>query len=214
MKQKTLVRALGLTLALAPLAGMAAVENINYFGYAKWGNIYTDNDEHNSGKGERNDVIRASQGYGNYRLGNELNWWEAGLKADVWQQGDAYFDTTLYLGSGESWGDVSLIQMWSAGHGLIDGQADTKVWAGERFYRRHEVHMIDIKYWDTSSTGIGLEDWDFGNVICRHDCAGYRVSAYSCFTEVFAFAPDAGDFVDFILIGGGLGHGAFFGGAF
>ena len=52
--------------------------------------------------------------------------------------------------------------MWSAGHGLIDGQADAKVWAGERFYRRHEVHMIDIKYWDTSSTGIGLEDWDFG----------------------------------------------------
>ncbi len=81
MKQKTLVRALGLTLALAPLAGMAAVENITYFGYAKWGNIYTDNDEHNGGKGERNDVIRAGQGYGNYRLGNELNWWEAGLKA-------------------------------------------------------------------------------------------------------------------------------------
>lgn len=45
------------------------------------GNIYTDNDEHNGGKGERNDVIRAGQGYGNYRLGNELNWWEAGLKA-------------------------------------------------------------------------------------------------------------------------------------
>ncbi len=162
MKQKTLVRALGLTLALAPLAGMAAVENVNYFGYAKWGNIYTDNDEHNAGKGERNDVVRATQGYGNYRLGNELNWWEAGVKADVWQQGDAYFDTTLYLGSGESWGDVSLIQLWSAGHGLFDGQADASVWAGERFYRRHEVHMIDIKYWDTSSTGIGIENWDLG----------------------------------------------------
>ncbi|MGL5431116.1 MAG: carbohydrate porin [Vibrio sp.] len=160
MKQKTLVRVLGLTLALSPLASMAAVENITYFGYAKWGNIYTDNDEHNDGNGERNDVIRATQGYGNYRLGNEMNWWEAGVKADVWQQGDAYFDTTLYLGSGESWGEVSTIQMWSAAHGLFEGQSDATIWAGERFYRRHEVHMIDIKYWDTSSTGIGIENWD------------------------------------------------------
>ncbi|MCQ1058459.1 carbohydrate porin [Photobacterium sp. DNB23_23_1] len=162
MKQKMLAKAVGIALVLAPLASQAAVENITYFGYAKWGNIYTDNDDHNNGKGERNDVIRASEGYGNYRLGNELNWWEAGLKADVWQHGDAYFDTTLYLGSGESWGDVSIIQMWSAGHGLIASQPNAKVWAGERFYRRHEVHMIDIKYWDTSSTGIGVEDWDLG----------------------------------------------------
>lgn len=162
MKHNAFVRALGLTLALAPVVSLAAVENVTYFGYAKWGNIYTDNEEHNAGKGERNDVIRASGGYGNYRLGNEMNWWEAGLKADVWRDGDAHFDTTLYLGSGQDWGDVSIIQMWSAGHGLIDGQPNAKIWAGERFYRRHEVHMIDIKYWDTSNTGIGLEDWDLG----------------------------------------------------
>ncbi|PSW13614.1 maltoporin [Photobacterium rosenbergii] len=162
MKQKMLAKAVGIALIMAPLASQAAVENIQYFGYAKWGNIYTDNDDHNGGKGERNDVIRASEGYGNYRLGNELNWWEAGLKADVWQDGDAYFDTTLYLGSGESWGDVSIIQLWSAGHGLIASQPNAILWGGERFYRRHEVHMVDIKYWDTSSTGIGVENWDLG----------------------------------------------------
>lgn len=162
MKQKALVKALGLALTLAPFAVFSAVENVTYFGYAKWGNIYTDNNEHNDGKGERNDVIRAEAGYGNYRLGNELNWWEAGVKADIWRDGDAYFDTTLYLGSGDAWGDVSTIQLWSAGHGLIEGQENAKIWAGERFYRRHEVHMIDIKYWDTSNTGIGVEDYDVG----------------------------------------------------
>lgn len=162
MKPKMLAQALGCTLALIPFTGIAAVENVTYFGYAKWGTIYTDNDDHNDGKGERNTVIRATQGYGNFRLGNELNWWEAGVKADIWQQDAAHFDTTLYLGSGESWGDVSTIQLWSAGHGLFAGNPDAKIWAGERFYRRHEVHMIDIKYWDTSSTGIGIEDWDLG----------------------------------------------------
>ncbi|PMH46079.1 maltoporin [Vibrio sp. 10N.286.49.B3] len=162
MKKTLLVKALGLALGLAPMVSIAAVENVTYFGYAKWGNIYTDNDQHNDGKGERNDVIRAGEGYGNYRLGNELNWWEAGVKADVWRQNDMYFDTTIYLGSGDAWGDVSTIQLWSAGHGLIEGQSNAKIWAGERFYRRHEVHMIDVKYWDTSSTGIGIEDWDLG----------------------------------------------------
>lgn len=162
MKPKMLAQAFGCTLALIPLTGIAAVENVTYFGYAKWGTIYTDNDNHNDGKGERNTVIRATQGYGNFRLGNELNWWEAGVKADIWQQDTAHFDTTLYLGSGESWGDVSTIQLWSAGHGIFSDNPEAKIWAGERFYRRHEVHMIDIKYWDTSSTGIGIEDWDLG----------------------------------------------------
>lgn len=166
MKHRMLAKSIAVALSAGFLAqsvqAAPVVENITYFGYAKWGNIYTDNDLHNDGKGERNDVIRATGGYGNYRLGNELNWWEAGLKADVWRDGDTYFDTTLYLGSGESWGDVSIIQMWAAGHGLFASNKEASVWAGERFYRRHEVHMIDIKYWDTSDTGIGLENWDLG----------------------------------------------------
>ncbi|NLS14079.1 carbohydrate porin [Vibrio sp. SM6] len=162
MNKKTLVKALSLALTMAPLSALAAVENVQYFGYAKWGTIYTDNENKNDGKGELNQVIRATQGYGNFRLGNELNWWEAGVKADVYQHQDVHFDTTLYLGSGESWGDVSLIQAWSSAHGLIEGQPTATIWAGERFYRRHEVHMIDVKYWDTSSTGFGVEGLDFG----------------------------------------------------
>ncbi|PSW21305.1 maltoporin [Photobacterium sanctipauli] len=164
MKYKMLTKAVGIALALSPaiaLAG-ATVENVVYSGYGKWGTIFTDNDAHNNGKGERNDVIRADHGYGNFRLGNEMNWWEAAVKADVWKSGDAVFDTTLMLGSGDKWGDVSTIQFWSAGHNIFASQPNAKVWVGERFYRRHEVHMIDIKYWDTSSTGIGIEDWDLG----------------------------------------------------
>ncbi|WP_026959234.1 carbohydrate porin [Aliagarivorans taiwanensis] len=166
MKHHRLAKSVALAISMGAAATSASakpvVENLTYMGYAKWGNIYTDNDLHNDGKGERNDVIRATGGYGNYRLGNELNWWEAGVKADVWRDGEQYWDTTLMLGSGEDWGDVSIIQMWGAGHGLFSGQEQASIWAGERFYRRHEVHMIDIKYWDTSSTGVGIENWDLG----------------------------------------------------
>lgn len=61
---------------------------------------------------------------------------------------------------------------------------------------------------DVSSAGFQMS---FAATI---DCAGYGVSAHSCSAGVFALAPDAGDFARFVLIGGGLGHGAFFGGAF
>ncbi|AMO58547.1 maltoporin [Endozoicomonas montiporae] len=164
LKKTLLANAVSLAVLCSATAAHAnfGIENIQTMGYAKWGTLYTNNNDHNGGKGERNDVVRAGQGYGNYRLGNELNWWEAGVSMDLWRDGDTYFDTTLMLGSGEDWGDVSTIQMWSAGHGLFASQPDASVWIGERFYRRHEVHLADIKYWDTSSTGIGIENWNIG----------------------------------------------------
>ncbi|UYM18016.1 carbohydrate porin [Endozoicomonas euniceicola] len=165
MLKKTLI-ANAVSLAVLCSATVAhanfGIENVRTMGYAKWGTLYTNNNDHNGGKGERSEVIRADQGYGNYRLGNEMNWWEAGIAMDLWRDGDTYFDTTLMIGSGDKWGDVSTIQMWSAGHGLFASQPDAKVWVGERHYRRHEVHLADIKYWDTSSTGIGIEDWNIG----------------------------------------------------
>ncbi|MEX0634289.1 carbohydrate porin [Serratia ureilytica] len=36
------------------------------------------------------------------------------------------------------------------------------LWAGKRFYQRHDVHMIDFYYWDISGPGAGLENIDLG----------------------------------------------------
>ena len=36
------------------------------------------------------------------------------------------------------------------------------MWAGKRFYQRHDVHMIDFYYWDISGPGAGLENIDVG----------------------------------------------------
>ena len=165
MLKKTLIaNAVSLAVLCSATAANAnfGIHNVRTMGYAKWGTLYSNNNGATGGSGTRDTVLRADGGYGNYRLGNETNWWEAGLSMDLWRDGDTYFDTTLMLGSGDEWGDVSTIQMWSAGHGLIASQPNAKVWVGERFYRRHEVHLADIKYWDTSSTGIGIEDWDLG----------------------------------------------------
>ena len=46
--------------------------------------------------------------------------------------------------------------------GVIPGQERSTLWAGKRFYQRHDVHMADFYYWDLSGPGIGLEYWTLG----------------------------------------------------
>jgi maltoporin len=48
------------------------------------------------------------------------------------------------------------------GKNLIDWLPGSTIWAGKRFYQRHDVHMIDFYYWDISGPGAGLENIDLG----------------------------------------------------
>ncbi len=49
------------------------------------------------------------------------------------------------------------------GKNLIDSlPVGANIWAGKRFYQRHDVHMIDFYYWDISGPGAGLENIDVG----------------------------------------------------
>ncbi len=50
----------------------------------------------------------------------------------------------------------------SEGKNLIDWLPGSTLWAGKRFYQRHDVHMIDFYYWDISGPGAGLENVDLG----------------------------------------------------
>lgn len=46
--------------------------------------------------------------------------------------------------------------------GVIPGQPKSNLWAGKRFYQRHDIHMADFYYWDVSGPGVGLEYWTLG----------------------------------------------------
>ncbi|HCL8190259.1 TPA: maltoporin LamB, partial [Escherichia coli] len=48
------------------------------------------------------------------------------------------------------------------GKNLIEWLPGSTIWAGKRFYQRHDVHMIDFYYWDISGPGAGLENIDVG----------------------------------------------------
>ncbi len=46
--------------------------------------------------------------------------------------------------------------------GLFDFDPEAVVWAGKRYYQRHDIHIIDYKYWDVSGSGAGLEYLSLG----------------------------------------------------
>ncbi|MBQ9274682.1 MAG: carbohydrate porin [Succinivibrio sp.] len=112
------------------------------------------------------------------RLGNEKdNYAEIELGSTVWKQGDIsfYVDTMFAMFNDDGWGDSTdrkqgdtqrdsfkLKQLNLQVKGLIPGDKDAVIWAGDRFYQRHDVHIVDQKYVNTSGTGAGLENWHVG----------------------------------------------------
>lgn len=54
-------------------------------------------------------------------------------------------------------------ELWGSLANVIPGMPDAKVWAGNRFYRRHDIHINDFYFWDMSGGGGGIEDITLGN---------------------------------------------------
>lgn len=53
---------------------------------------------------------------------------------------------------------VGLPEAWAAIGNVFPGQPDMKFWAGNRFYRRYDIHENDFYFWNDSGGGGGIED--------------------------------------------------------
>ena len=47
--------------------------------------------------------------------------------------------------------------------GLIARDPGANIWAGKRYYQRHDIHITDFYYWDTSGSGAGVENLSVGS---------------------------------------------------
>ncbi len=153
-----------LPLAIAVAAGVMSAQAlaVDFHGYARSGIGWT-------GSGGEQQCFTATGAQSKYRLGNECETYaELKLGQEVWKEGDKsfYFDTNVAY-------SVSQMDDWEStnpafreanvqGKNLIDALPGSTIWAGKRFYQRHDVHMIDFYYWDISGPGAGLENVDLG----------------------------------------------------
>lgn len=110
------------------------------------------------------------------RLGNEADTYtEIGLGQELYNKGGKtfYVDSMLSMNSDGSndWeatgttGDATfaLRQFNIQAKGLIESSPEAVVWAGKRYYQRHDIHIIDTKYWNISGAGAGVENIKAGD---------------------------------------------------
>ena len=121
-----------------------------------------------------------------YRLGNECeSYLELGLNQEVYNKGGKKFVVNTMLAAkagngndwqdtrngindadggnadsipnGNPWGSTALAfrQANVEATGLFGGNEIT--WAGKKYYQRHDIHWMDLYYWNTSGLGAGVE---------------------------------------------------------
>ncbi|PKB89228.1 maltoporin [Ewingella americana] len=152
------------SLPLAVAAGIFSTQAmaVDFTGYARSGIGWT-------GSGGEQQCFKATGADSKYRLGNECETYaELRLGQEVWKEGDKsfYFNSNIgYAVDQRNDSESTSPAVREAnvlGKNLIDWLPGSTIWAGKRFYQRHDVHMIDFYYWDISGPGAGIEDIDLG----------------------------------------------------
>jgi len=136
------------------------------------------------GRSSKNTPLRAFgiPGVKKYRLGNEAeNYGEIAFQKTFFRSGYftgdgepeydgpvAHFMTRIaYVNPYDNYGsaddtDFSAPEIWASVANVIPSMPYVKFWAGNRFYRRHDVHINDYYFWDMSGGGGGVEDIPLG----------------------------------------------------
>jgi maltoporin len=73
----------------------------------------------------------------------------------------SFFNPYSAFGSSDAT-SVGLPEAWASIGNILPFAPSTKFWAGNRFYRRHDIHELDFFYWNTSGGGGGIEDVPLG----------------------------------------------------
>lgn len=124
-------------------------------------------------KGGDQDAFQAPGAFSKYRLGNETETYgELGLAAN-WinpEHNDTWFKTKVKLAlvaprnsTFDTLNAIAVREAYAeAGH-VIESHPEMTFWAGQRFYRRRDVHIIDFFFNDMSGYGAGFQDMKVGS---------------------------------------------------
>lgn len=134
-----------------------------------------------NGEGGKMEAFKAPGAGAKYRLGNEADTYgELGFTHNWLRLDDPtaapYVRTTAMLSysTGENFSydslnnqdqgnDIALRQAFVEAGNVFQSVPDIKFWAGQRYYRRHDIHINDFYYLDMSGYGGGIEDVPIGN---------------------------------------------------
>ena len=138
-----------------------------------------------NGEGGKMEAFKAPGAGAKYRLGNEADTYGELSLVNNWLRLDdptkspyVRSQVTLSYSTGENnsydslnnqaqGNDIALREAFVQAGNVIESSPDIKLWAGQRYYQRHDVHINDFYYLDMSGYGGGVEDvalGDFGKL--------------------------------------------------
>lgn len=154
MKFKTLSAAV----AVALLSASASAVDFNGYmrsnvGASADGGMITSNKDKVGRLGNENDT------YGELILGQNV-YDDNGIKFSV--------HTLVAYGNGEEKGDWTanedMVPAFREAYGKASGVlGSSTIWAGKRYYQRHDIHITDDYYWAINGEGAGIENIAIGN---------------------------------------------------
>ena len=148
-----------LPLAVAVAAGVMSAQAmaVDFHGYARSGIGWT-------GSGGEQQCFQTTGAQSKYRLGNECETYaELKLGQEVWKEGDKsfYFDTNVAYSVAQQndWEatDPAFREANVQGKNLIEWLPGSTIWAGKRFYQRHDVSYDRLLLLGYFWPGAGLE---------------------------------------------------------
>jgi maltoporin len=146
-------------------------DGLSFSGYARAGVGWRGGDS--AGATQR--CFQLAGAMSKYRLGNECEQYaELELTRRLYQgtQGEslsvvgmaslynAYDRAPVFSGDD---GNVRLPQLYLK-YANIAALNGATLWAGRRYYKRHDIHISDYYFWNPSGTGVGIEDIQAGPV--------------------------------------------------
>lgn len=105
-----------------------------------------------------------------YRLGNECEiYFEPGVDLGFGPEGGTrigvHLRGALTATELNDFDDIetNTAEAWVGLEGFGGGAfSDAELWAGQRFYKRHDVHINDFYFWNGTGLGVGVADVDLG----------------------------------------------------
>ena len=126
-----------------------------------------------NGKGGKGAAFQAPGASAKYRLGNEAETYGEAILVKNFNKNEegpsAKVETLLAYKTQQNnqWSsstDEFTIREAFAEFGNFSFSPSAKLWAGNRFYKRHDIHIDDFYWLDTSGYGGGMEDYAIGDM--------------------------------------------------
>ncbi|WP_263080503.1 maltoporin [Endozoicomonas sp. Mp262] len=146
--------------AAAVMASSAMAATVDFHGYVRSGIGAATS-------GGDQEAFQAVGAGSKYRLGNEAETYgEIKLGSELFNNGEQsfYLDSNMAFSVDQAsdWEgtDPAFREFNVKGKGVLEFAPEATLWAGKRFYKRHDIHMSDFYYWNMSGPGAGIEGID------------------------------------------------------